>query len=114
ARISATTDNKTAVLTAPGLKVVDLGNGSSHPVPTAGPIGKATRWRLSPAGAGKTTGADPTHALHPRRTPFAYRTDAWHPWRTLAGDGEFRASRPLTLVVGSGNVTYRGILQSRT
>ncbi len=98
--ISADTDNNTTVLTAPGLKVVDLGNGSSHPVPTAGAIGKATRWRLSPAGAGRTT--------------VAYRTDVWHTWRALAGDGEFRASRPLTLVVGSGTVTYRGDLQSRT
>jgi stage II sporulation protein D len=98
--ISADTDNNTTVLTSPGLRVVDLGNGSSHPVPTAGAIGKATRWRLSPARAGRTT--------------VAYRTETWHTWRTLAGDGEFLASRPLTLVVGSGNVTYRGILQSRT
>jgi stage II sporulation protein D len=98
--ISADTDNNTTVLTAPRLTVADLGNGSTHRVPTAGAVGKATRWRLSPAAGGRTT--------------VAYRTGAWHTWRTLAGDGAFRASRPLTLVVGSGHVTYRGILQSRT
>jgi stage II sporulation protein D len=98
--VSADTDNNTTVLTAPGLTVLDLGDGSSARVPTTGAIGKATRWRLSSGSSG--------------RTKVSYLTGAWHVWRTLAGDGEFRASKALTLVVGSGHVTYRGVLQSRT
>jgi SpoIID/LytB domain protein len=35
-------------------------------------------------------------------------------WTKLSGDGEFRAAQPITLVLGSGRVTYRGSLQSRT
>jgi len=98
--ISDDTDDNTTVLAAPGLTVRDLGTASTTPVPTTGKIGTATRWRLSSGTGGKTK--------------VSYRTDTWHRWRTLTGDGELRAAKPLTLVVGSSNITYRGALQSRT
>jgi SpoIID/LytB domain protein len=47
------------------------------------------------------------------RTRVSYRTDTWHVWRTLPGNGEFRSSRaPLTLILPQGRVTYRGTLRS--
>jgi SpoIID/LytB domain protein len=98
--ITADTDDHTTVLSRSGLAVRDLGTGSVTRVPAKGPASKATRWRL----AGGSGGA----------TKVSYRTDAWHLWKRLDGDGEFRASGPLRLVLPSRNVTYRGALQSRT
>ena len=96
--ITADTDDNTTVLDRRGLEVHRLG-GSTTVLPTHGPAGKATRWRLS----ADTGGA----------TKVSYRTGTWHVWKRLAGDAEFRAAKPLTLVVGSHRVTYRGSLQSR-
>src|SRR4051794_18364924 len=98
--LTADTDDNTTVLNRSGLQVHDLGDGSTKPVPTTGAAGHATQWRLAAGSSGKTE--------------VSYRTDGWHVWKKLAGDGEFRAAKPITLVVGSGKVTYRGRLQSRT
>jgi stage II sporulation protein D len=98
--VTADTDGNTTVITRSGLRVRDLAEGSTTALPTSGAVGHATRWRLS-AGSGGTT-------------RVSYLTGAWHLWRRLDGDGEFRASGPIRLVVGSQNVTYRGTLQSRT
>jgi SpoIID/LytB domain protein len=98
--ISADTDDNTTVVNRSGLQVHDLGSGATKTLPTAGAAGHASQWRLSPAKSG--------------RTKVSYRNDGWHVWTKLAGDAEFRASRPITLVLGSGKVTYRGRLQSRT
>jgi SpoIID/LytB domain protein len=99
--ISADTDDNTTVLARSGLKVHDLGDRSTTPVPTKGAAATASRWRLSAGRSG--------------RTKVSFRTGgSWHVWRTLVGDGEFRAGKPITLVVGSHRVTYRGSLQSRT
>jgi stage II sporulation protein D len=98
--ITADTDDNTTVVTRSGLKVHDLGDGSKTSLPTSGKIGNATRWRLSSRSSGMTK--------------LSYLTDAWHVWKKLDGDGEFRAPGPIQLVVGSQNVTYRGSLQSRT
>jgi SpoIID/LytB domain protein len=98
--ISADTDHDTTVAARSGLEVHDLGDGSKVTLPTTGEAAGATRWRLSsPVG-------DPAQV--------SYLTDAWHVWRTLAGDGEFRASKSIRLIVAGGAVTYRGSLQSRT
>jgi stage II sporulation protein D len=97
--ISADTDHSTTVVARPGLVVRDLAGGAARTVPTTGAPGKATRWRLS-------GGAD-------GGTKVSYLTDAWHTWRTLAGDGEFRSTgKPLRLVVAGDRVSYRGALQS--
>lgn len=98
--ISADTDQNTTVINQAGLKVRDLGSGSTVAVPTSGAIGKATRWRMS-SKPGK-----------PARV--SYLTGSWHVWRTLTGDGEFRAPKPIRLVVPGGPTPYRGTVQSRT
>jgi stage II sporulation protein D len=98
--VTADTDDDTTVIARSGLRVRDLGRGSTTTLPTSGAVGKASRWRLSSGSGGATR--------------LSYRTGAWHLWRKLDGDGEFRASGPIRLVVGSQNVTYRGTLQSRT
>jgi SpoIID/LytB domain protein len=88
----------TIVVARPGLAVHDLTKGTTTKVPTSGPAAKATRWKMS--GRGKAT-------------RVSYRTGAWHLWRTLKGNGEFRSSRaPLTLVLPGARVTYRGTLRS--
>ena len=98
--ITADTDGDTTVITRPGLRVRDLRNGSTRTLPTSGKAGRASRWRLSSGPSGTTR--------------LSYRTGAWHLWKRLDGDGEFRAPGPIRLVVGSHDVTYRGTLQSRT
>lgn len=99
-QIGADTDGNTTVVNRSGLKVHDLDRNRTFAVPTAGKIGKATRWRMSSKSG--------------RPAQVSYLTGAWHVWRTLAGDGEFRASKPLSLVLPSGPTAYRGVLQSRT
>jgi stage II sporulation protein D len=97
--IGADTDHNTTVVARPGLQVRNLASGAVHGVPTKGPAKNATRWKLSAGGAGSTR--------------VSYLTDAWHAWRTFAGDGEFRSTgKALTLVVAGHRVTYRGTLQS--
>jgi stage II sporulation protein D len=98
--ISADTDQNTTVVQQAGLKVRDLADGATIALPTTGKASQASRWRLS-SGAGAPT-------------RVSYRTDSWHAWRTLSGDGEFRAPRPIRLVLPGGPVSYRGSLQSRT
>ena len=98
--ITADTDDNTTVVARSGLKVRDLGTGTTTPVPTSGSVSKASRWRLS-AGSGGTT-------------KVSYLTGGWHLWKNLHGDGEFRASGGLRLVLPSSVVTYRGALQSRS
>jgi stage II sporulation protein D len=99
--IEGDTDHKTTVLRRSGLKVHDLGRGGrTLALPTTGSAGKADQWRLAPAAKGATE--------------VAYRHAGWHVWRTLPHDAEFRAAKPITLVLGSDHVTYRGSLQSRT
>ena len=98
--ISADSDHNTTVLARHGLLVRDLAGGAARHVPTTGAPGKATRWRLSSGSAGGTK--------------VSYLTDAWHTWRTLDGDGEFRSTgKLLRLVVAGGRVSYRGTLQSK-
>jgi SpoIID/LytB domain protein len=97
--ITASIGRATTVVARPGLRVHDLATGSTYHVPTSGRPSKATRWKMSGGSGGGTD--------------VSYRTDAWHVWRSLEGDGEFRSSRaPLTLVLPGGKVTYRGRLRS--
>jgi len=99
-QIGEDTDGDTTVVNRSGLEVRDLDRGRTFAVPTSGKIGKATRWRMS--------------SKPGRPAQVSYLTGAWHVWRTLAGDGEFHASRPLSLVLPGGPTAYRGVLQSRT
>src|SRR5262249_5741750 len=97
--ISGDTDQNTTVVARPGLRVNDLSSRATLAVPTTGKPSKATRWRLSSGRGGATK--------------VSYLTGAWHLWRTLSGSGEFRSTgKPLTLIVGTNRVTYRGTLRS--
>ncbi len=89
-----------------GLRLRDMKDGEVWTLPTGNGI---DRWRLTPASDG--------------RTAVQFRdARGWHRWRvpggkqTLKSDGQFRAKRPLTLMVPSDSgVTprrYRGILRS--
>jgi SpoIID/LytB domain protein len=99
--ISADTDQNTTVVNRSGLTVHDLGDGGTFAVPTSGKKGQATRWRLS------SSPGEPAEVSY-------LLSGTWHVWRTLSGDGEFRAKKPLSLVLPSGPTPYRGVLQSRT
>ena len=98
--ITADTDDNTTVVARTGLKVRKLATGATLAVPTKGAAGQATRWRLSAGAAGVTK--------------VSYLNAGWHPWKKFRGDGELRAHGPLTLVLPSSVVTYRGTLQSRS
>ena len=92
--ITADTSRDGVVSPRSGLQVRDLATGRSWELPANG----ANRWKLYVAGDG--------------RSAVAYRTDRWHWWRTLLGDGEFAAGgRPVTLHTPSGTVAYRGGLR---
>jgi stage II sporulation protein D len=98
--ITADTDDNTTVLAEPGLTVRDLAGKQSWTLPTTGTIGRATRWRLAAAPGGASR--------------LDYRTDGWHTWKHLTGDGEFGGPSVLTLVLaGNAQVDYRGTLQLR-
>ncbi|CUR57127.1 SpoIID/LytB domain [metagenome] len=93
--LTADTDDTTVVLARAGLTVRDLATKQVWTLPDNG----ARRWRLSvgPAGASRV----------------GYRTDAWHSWKKLEGDGAFSAGgAPITLVTPAGQVAYRGALRS--
>ena len=66
---------------------------------TALPHNGASRWRVARAADG--------------RNHVSYRTDAWHDYRVLRGEGEFSAGGdPITLVTPSGSRAYRGSLRA--
>jgi stage II sporulation protein D len=98
--ISADTDHDTTVAARAGLKVHDLARGTTVALPTTGKAAKATRWRLS--------------SRRGKPADVSYLTGSWHVWRTLSGDGEFKAPKPIRLVLAGGPVAYRGSVQSRT
>jgi len=101
-RVLVTADTTTDVVVgaASGLTLRDLGSGTTYTLPE--PKG-VTRWRI-------------TVGVH-NKSVVSYLTGAWHTWKpggqaSLVGDGEFRASTPLTLFTPSGTRTYRGALRS--
>jgi stage II sporulation protein D len=80
------------VVARTGLKARSSGHTWRLPAKRDGKTVK--RWRIKPAGA---------------RSQIAYRTGAWHVWRTPAGAAELTAGgRPMTLV---GASSYRGALR---
>ena len=98
--ITSDTTNDLVVGVAPGLTLRDLGNGTTYQLPT--PAG-VTKWRIT-VGAGN-------HSV------VSYYASGWKSWRPggradLVGDGQFRASTPLTLFTPSGTRRYRGSLRS--
>jgi stage II sporulation protein D len=93
--LTADSDNDTIVLPRTNLILRDLKTKERWTLPANG----ATRWRLSSSSTGVSV--------------VTYKTDRWHRFRTLAGDGEFYAwGQPITLVTPSGTTAYRGALRS--
>jgi SpoIID/LytB domain protein len=98
--ITADTTTDLVVGVAPGLRLRDLGAHTTYTLPT--PKG-ATKWRIT-VGAGN-------------KSVVSYYASGWKTWKpggkaTLVGDGQFRASTPLTLYTPSGTRHYRGALRS--
>jgi stage II sporulation protein D len=100
--ITADTSPSLIVEARSGLHLVDRGDGSRHELPRD--LG-ATRWRLGVGGDNLTV------------VDYMVR-GRWRRWEpdgrpALAGDGQFRASGPLSLVLPSGaTATYRGALRA--
>jgi stage II sporulation protein D len=100
-RVLITADTSSDVLVSPvdGLTVRDLTTRETFPLPE---IDGVKRWRLNVVDG---------------KTVVGYLTTRWHGFRpggkrTLAGDAEFFAKKPITLWTPSGARTYRGTLRA--
>ena len=94
--ISGDRDNVLTVVRRTGLAVRDLVTRQR----TVLPAKNTTRWRLT-AGAGS-------------RTVVSFYRRGWVKWRTFQGDAELTAGgSPITLVLPTGKVAYRGALALR-
>jgi SpoIID/LytB domain protein len=90
--ISADTTRDVVVAPRSGLVVTDTRTGEVWQLPENG----ATRWRLD---------------VSDGRTVVGFLTDRWRRWRTLSGDGGFRAGgQPITLYADGQAHRYRGML----
>ena len=98
--ITADTGSDVVVKPASGLRVTDLGNGSSFSLPAPA---KVDRWRITPKAGRPSVSVVQEH-----------RPTGWRRWRVLTGDGQFTsASGIVTLVLPSGSVhSYRGALRA--
>ena len=92
--ITGDTTSDVLVLATDGLLVRDRGTMTDYPLPT-----NPTRWRIDP-GAGN---ADVVQK---------WNGSSWRDWRTLEGEGEFRAPGPIALVKPSETVRYSGALRA--
>ena len=98
--IGADRDNVLTVVDRPGLAVRDLVTRQKTALPETGAAKKATKWRLASGPGAKTV--------------VSYFTNGWKKWRALKGDAELSAAgQPITLILPSGKVAYRGALASR-
>ena len=94
--ISADRDNVLTVVARPGLKVRDLATKRRRPSPT----------RARASGSSRPGPATGRWCRSSRRR--------WVKWRTVKGDAELAAGgQPITLVLPTGKVAYRGALASR-
>lgn len=94
-QITADTSDDLVVVARDKLTVLDTATGERLEVPDNG----ASRWRVAVSSDGVNR--------------VAYRTDRWHKWKGLAGDGEFYAGgRAITLVTPAGERAYRGRLRA--
>jgi len=90
--IGADTSRDVVVAPRSGLAVTDTKTDEVWTLPDNG----ATRWRLEVAAG---------------RTVVDYLTDRWRRWRTLSGDGGFKAGgQPITLYFAGQAHRYRGML----
>jgi SpoIID/LytB domain protein len=93
--LAADTTDDVVVLPRQGLLLRDRATGERTELPDNG----ATRWRIVPAAGGGAR--------------VGYLTKRWHPFATLAGEGQFGAhGKPITVVTPSGNRAYRGVIRA--
>ncbi|MET1060234.1 MAG: SpoIID/LytB domain-containing protein [Nocardioides sp.] len=92
--ISADTTRDVIVAPRSGLRVRDTGSGKDYALPK----NNASRWRLEVSGG---------------RSVVDFKTDRWHRWMTLSGDGAFHAGgEPVTLFFAGSSRQYRGFLKA--
>ena len=92
--VSADTTDDLIVLARPGLTVRDTAGDDRVALPDNG----ARRWKVA-------VGSDGVNRV-------LYRTNRWHRWLTVEGQGEFYAAgAPITLVTPGGTHGYRGRLR---
>ena len=94
-QITGDTTDDVVVQARPTLAVRSLGSRERWTLPANG----ATQWRLLATGPGST-------AVQWRAR------GGWRGWRVVAGDAEFSARGPVTLVTPTRSVVYRGKLRS--
>jgi stage II sporulation protein D len=93
--ITSDTSADLVVATKAKLKVFDTGSDTLHKLPANG----AVQWRL--------------RATSPTRNVVEHLSGgSWKSWRTLEGEGIFRAPGGVTLITPSGRTTYRGWLRA--
>ncbi|MCB0894881.1 MAG: SpoIID/LytB domain-containing protein [Nocardioides sp.] len=93
--VTADTSDDLVVLARRGLTVRDTAGGAATDLPDNG----ARQWRVARSSAGVTW--------------VSYRTQRWHRWKALDGEGEFYAAGdPVTLVTPTGERAYRGRLRT--
>lgn len=98
--VTADTTSDLVVEARKGLRLRDRGAGASYDLPDNG----ASRWRVDVGKGNRNTVAYLEHG-------------DWHRWkpggdRFLAGEGEFRAEKPIALVTPTRTVRYRGWLRA--
>ncbi len=99
--VTADTTSDVVVVDRAGLRLRDRGAGTTYPLPRNV---DASRWRVTAADADTDR--------------VSYLSGgSWHPWspggeKDLQGEGEFRSSEPITLVLPQGEATYRGRLRA--
>lgn len=96
-RLDGDTGRDVVVLPTTRLTVQRVG-GRSWRLPQRFHQRAVTRWRLLPSG-------DRT------LVQLRVRTSSWRTWRAVSGDGQFKASGPITLVTPNGRAAYRGVLR---
>jgi len=94
--ISGDTTSDVVVLARAGLRLRDRGTATTYDLPRNN---DATRWRV-------TVGARNSNVVD------YLANGSWQRWRTLQGEGEFRAGGPIALVKPSSTVRYQGNLRA--
>lgn len=97
-RLDADTSKDVQVLAMRGLRLQQVGKAGKRRLPAEVRGKQVQRWRIVPV-------AD--------RSKVQWRArGAWRTWKTLRGDTQFTAAKPITLVTPAGKSAYRGALRA--
>lgn len=97
-RLDADTTKDVQVLAMKGLRLQQVGKAAKRRLPAQVRGKQVQRWRIVPAGD--------------RSTVQWKARGSWRTWKTLRGDTQFTATKPITLVTPAGRAAYRGALRS--